>query len=204
MKTLFFLLCSFAAFAQKNDLTLRSNTEGLTVNVGGSYCRWSSSYFNQLDEREPNGLGGSLHLGYGIDQRLEVFARYERHSFQRNLKDDWDTYRLSTVGVGGRWNFGGTLQALRPYAELGVAFQSLKIDPVLLNGNLFTYKLSGPAVQLGLGAHYFVLPDFALNLHVGGTIGKFSSFLANDAGLEDRPDVKTLRVGVGVCYFLRL
>jgi hypothetical protein len=191
-------LMSIATFGQ-DALTLRSNTEGFHIGVGASYKHWISSYFNQLDEIEPTGLGGGLNLGFGLNQHIELFANVDYHTFA--LKNDWDDYGLSAVGVGVRYNFGGTLQAIRPYAELGYTYQYLIINPVELNGQLFKYEMSGGALGLGGGLNFFVTPRLAINARAGATVGKFSSFLLDGDGIEDRPDVKTFTFGIGLNYF---
>lgn len=184
-----------SAFAQD----VQSNTEGFTVTLLPSYARWSSSYFDKLDELEPMGLGGGLRVGYGLNQRFELFAHYDRHKF--NFREDWDVYRFSSLGGGVKVNFGGTLQALRPFVEMGVVNQRLVIDPVLFNNRLFEYLLRGLAVQANGGVQYFLSPQLSLRSNVGFSAGKFTSFQLNRDGIEDRPDVKTFRVGIGISYF---
>lgn len=195
------LMCSMVSiFSQAQDaLTLRSNTEGFHIGLGGSYKHWASSYFNQLDEIEPTGIGGGLNLGYGLNQHIELFATLDYHTFA--FKNNWDDYNMTIFGVGTRYNFGGTLQAIRPYVELAYNYQYMLISPVNLNGQLFKYELSGGALSVGGGLNFFVTPRLAINLRGGANVGKFSSFLLNEEGIEDRPDVKTFQFGVGLNYF---
>jgi hypothetical protein len=178
---------------------VQSNTEGFSVTVLPSYARWSSSFFNRLDELEPTGLGAGVRLGYGFNQRFELFAHYDSHSF--NFNEDWDQYSFGTLGAGAKVNFGGTLQALRPFLEVGVVNQRLLITPVELNGDLVEFLMRGLSVQGNGGVQYFLSPQLAVRANVGFTVGKFSSFQIDRVGTEDRPDVKTFRVGVGVSYF---
>jgi hypothetical protein len=191
-------LISLSTLAQ-DAITLRSNTEGFHIGIGGGYKHWTSSYFNRLDETEPMGLGGGINLGYGINQHIELFASYEYHTFK--FKTEWDDYGLSTFGVGARYNFGGTLQAIRPFVEVAYNYQNLLINPVELNGQLFEYKMKGGALSLGGGVNFFVTPKLAINAKAGANLGKFSSFLVDNDGIEDRPDVKTFQFGIGLNYF---
>jgi hypothetical protein len=197
----FTILCSIICLSSlaQDALTLRSNTEGFHIGIGGSYKHWTSSYFNQLDELEPTGIGGGLNLGFGLNQHIELFATFDYHTFK--FKNDWDDYGMTIIGVGTRYNFGGTLQKVRPYVELAYNYQYLVVDPVQLNGQLFKYELSGGALSLGGGVNFFVTPKVAINLKAGANLGKFSSFLLNEDGIEDRPDVKTFQFGVGLNYF---
>lgn len=178
---------------------IRSNTEGLNITLSGGIGNWSSSYFLNLDELEPLGVGGGLRIGYGLNQRFEIFARYDRHTFK--IKNEWDKYGTSTAGAGVRVNFGGTLQALRPYLEAGFSSINLKIDPVLFNGRVVEYHLKGPALAVGGGVNYFISPNFAIQANAAGMFGKFTTFQIDSKGIEDRPDVRTLRFSLGVSYF---
>jgi serine/threonine protein kinase len=160
-----------------------------------------STLINQILNKAPISLRSRMvELPKLLEAVLEkLFAHYDAHKF--NFREDWDKYRLSALGGGVKVNFGGTLQALRPFVEVGVVNQRLVIDPVLFNGRLFEYLLRGLAVQANGGVQYFVSPQLALRGNVGFSAGKFSSFQLNRDGIEDRPDVKTFRVGVGVSYF---
>lgn len=191
--TYFFLLGT--TYAQD----VRSNTEGLNISVGGGVGNWSSSYFQNLDESEPLGIGAGVRLGYGFNQRFELFARYDYHNFK--IKNEWDTYYTSAAGAGLRVNFGGTLQSLRPYLEAGFSSINLVIDPVLFNGNLFEYRLKGPSLALEGGVNYFISPNFAIQATANGTFGKFKSFQISGNGIQDRPDIQTLKFSLGISYF---
>lgn len=187
----------YAASVKAQDI--QSNTEGFNIGVHAGVGNWSSSYFLNLDELEPIGVGGGLRLGYGLNQRFEVFAQYNAKTFA--MKNDWDTYRISSLGAGIRVHFGGTLQRLRPYVEGGVAGVNLLINPVLFNGDLVEYRLKGPSLALGAGVNYFLSPNLALHANATGTFGKFNSFQVNSRGIQDRPDVRTLQFSLGINFF---
>ncbi len=202
MKTpVFFILIIFVIHSSLHAQDVRSNTEGFNVGASGNYSYWSSSYFNQLDEAEPNGLGGGVRVGYGFNQRLEVFASFDGYSFRFNTPEEWDVYRLNSIGAGLRLNLGGTLQAFRPFVELGVCSQDFLIDPVFLNGDAYEFKMRGPAVMGSAGLNFFIIENLAINASIGGSYGKISSFLGNGVGFEDRPDMRTLRATVGLSFF---
>jgi opacity protein-like surface antigen len=195
----FLLIFSLNTWMVLQAQDIRSNTEGLNVTVSGGIGNWSSNYFLNLDELEPLGVGGGLRIGYGLNQRFEIFARYDRHTFK--IKNDWEQYGTSNAGAGLRVNFGGTLQALRPYVEVGFSSINLKIDPVLFNGRIVDYRLKGPALAVGGGVNYFISPNFAVQAAAAGTFGKFTTFQINGDGIEDRPDARTLRFSLGISYF---
>ena len=199
LRKIYLLTFSLIAGITLQAQDIRSNTEGLNVSVSGGVGNWSSSYFLNLDELEPLGVGGGLRIGYGFNQRFEIFARYDRYTFK--FKNEWNKYSISNVGAGLRVNFGGTLQALRPYLEAGFSNINLVIDPVLFNGNIVEYRLKGPALAMGGGVNYFISPNFAIQANVLGTFGKFNTFQIDSRGIEDRPDARTLRFSLGISYF---
>lgn len=185
----------------QETLSVHSNTEGIRVGLDLGFKHWASSYFVQLDELDPNGLGIGLSAGYGINQHWEINGSFEYHDFA--LKNEWDSYGLSAAGVGIRYTMGGTLQAFRPFAQMAYKYHFLTIAPVYLDGYPYRYRLKGGLPEINVGVHYFLKPHIALNFSGGAAFGKFSSFLADDYGLEDRPDVKTIRLGLGLSYFIR-
>ncbi len=196
--TLFML--SLGAYAQD----IRSNTEGFSVSGNLSYIHWSSTELNQLDEQEPNGVGGGLRVGYGLNQRFELFVGIDGYSFALNLPDEWTAFSMGSFCGGLRVNLGGTLQPIRPYVEVGYAGQSFTIDPIVLNNGdptLYELRMNGSALIASTGINYFLTQKLALNASVGGSLGKMNSFLLNDVGFTDRPDVRTLRATVGVSFF---
>ncbi|WP_375447110.1 outer membrane beta-barrel protein [uncultured Fibrella sp.] len=202
----FFLvaLCSLltiSSFAQRT-LSLRSNMEGLQFTLLGGTSSWSSDYFTNLDDLEPLGLGGGVQVGYGINQRLMIFARYDGYSYRQKLS--WDTFSMQNIGLGLRWSFSGTTQRFRPFLEAGYTHIGLTINPVLFNGDLYKYSLGGGSVSFGGGVQAFVTPKVNVSLGALWAAGTFSSFQVNNQGLTDKPDVVQFRLSLGVTYCLSL
>ena len=84
---------------------------------------------------------------------------------------------------------------------MGYLSHNLLIDPVFLNGDAYEFKMKGPAFMASVGLNVFLSENLALNASLGGSVGKFSSFLGNGVGFEDRPDIRTVRTTVGLSYF---
>lgn len=181
-----------------------SNTQGFNLGINLDYCRWSSSYFNPLDEREPNGVGAGLRVGYGINQRFEIYARVDGHTFAINLPDDWDTYSMAALEGGLRLNLGGTLQRVRPFFELGYSRQFFLIDPVFYGNGSKAYRvqLRGPAVVGAGGLSVFLTPNLGLSASLGGSIGKANAYSRDEEVLADSPDIRTLKANVGLTFFI--
>lgn len=195
------LLSLNPSVSAQETLTVRSNTEGVRLAIDAGFKHWTSSYFVRLDEADPNGLGIGISAGYGLNQHWEITGGFEYHDFA--LKNEWDRYDLSAVGIGAKYTMGGTLQALRPFAQVAYKYHFLTVDPVYLNGDPYRYRLKGGLPEINVGVHYFLKPDIALSFSGGAAFGKFSSFLADHYGLQDRPDVKIFRLGLGLSYFIR-
>ncbi len=198
----FVLLMTLSTYAQ--DVV--SNTEGVTISATLDYARWSSSDLGQLDEQEPNGAGLGLRVGYGFNQRFELFARLKGYSFALNDPEAWDRYSMASLAGGLRLNLGGTLQRLRPFVEAAYSSQYFIIGPITLNNgdpNIYELKMRGPALQVAGGLNFFITKSLAFNASVGGSFGRASSFLLNDnGGFDDRPDLRTLQGNAGLTFFI--
>lgn len=198
--SLLVILLSMGAYAQD----IRSNTEGFSISGNLSYLNWSSNYITQLDEQEPNGVGGGLRLGYGFNQRFELFAGLDGYAFRLNNPDIWNTFGMGTLSAGLRVNLGGTLQPIRPFVEVGYAGQNFTMDPIFYAGDPTAYELrmKGSALVGSVGINYFLTQNLALHASLGGSLGKMNSFLLNDIGYTDRPDVRTVRATVGLSFYI--
>src|SRR5690606_2313906 len=91
-----------------------------------------------------------------------------------------------SVGVGGRYHFGGGRQRFVPFLGAGVSYQALSLDFDDYNG-------AGGAFEVGL--LYFVNPAFAVG---GGVQALFSSLTSDQA---DRTiSASTVSLGFGVSW----
>ncbi len=195
------ILLGSGAYAQD----IRSNTEGFSISGNLSYLHWSSTDLNQLDEQEPNGVGAGLRVGYGFNQRFEIFLGLDGHSFALNTPNEWTSYNMGSFSGGLRVNLAGTLQRLRPFVEVGYVSQGFTIDPIVLNNGdptLYELRMKGSGLMASAGINLFLTRNLTLNAALGASLGKMKSFLLNDVGLTDRPDVRTVRASVGVSYFI--
>lgn len=92
---MFSIMESNAASTLLRAQDIQSNTESLNVYLYGNLIRWSSTFFDQLDESHPNGIGIGIHLGYGFNQRFEAFAQYEAQTLK--FKSEWDINPRATL-----------------------------------------------------------------------------------------------------------
>ena len=203
MKRSIILFLLILASTQLHAQDIVSNTQGVTISATLNYCRWSSTILT-LDELEPNGAGFGLRVGYGFNQRLEMYARMDAHSFKFNLPEKWDTYGMVGLEGGLRLNLGGTLQRLRPFFEAGYTQQFFVADPISFDNDATNYKLqmNGAAVMVAGGLNVFLTHNLALNASLGGSIGRVSRYRLNAIDYTNTPDIRTLRANVGLTFFI--
>ena len=205
-KSVFFILFTGIFLINGHSQGIQSNTEGFSASLSPSYASWSSEsqFLGSLDDLEPTGLGIYAKVAYGFTQSIEAFLGYGVESFNR--KEDWDTYRSSTLDVGARFNFGATLRKVRPFAELALSIHDVAIDPIVFEGSteLFNLDLSGFSGTVGLGVHYFMLPNLSVSVTGKGSFGSFDSVFLSGVevlDLEESLDLEMIRIQLGVSYF---
>ncbi|MEM9934272.1 MAG: outer membrane beta-barrel protein, partial [Bacteroidota bacterium] len=139
-----------------------SSTQGFFLNLNGQFTSWSSEslYFGEIDDVSDGGIGISIRAGYGITQNIEVFAEYGVAGISSDFS--FDTYRISNFHIGGRYNFGATLRAVRPFVEASLSNQNLTIDPITFDQiTFFESESSGWGGAIGGGVHYFFIPNLS-------------------------------------------
>lgn len=188
------LLQSGLVYSQET-LTIRSNTSGFSLGLGLSGQSWASDYLSYLSDEEPFGLGINLSAGYGFNQQFALIGGFGYHSFALN-HDFWDSFELAHLDLGLRYNFGGTLQAFRPYVEGGIKRQAMVVGPI----NYSEYQLTGTNLQLGAGFNYFFNTRLALNVYGKFAFGKFSAVKESGFITGEQPDVFTGNYGIGINY----
>lgn len=193
------LFLSVAVSAQ--TIRQRSTTEGVSFTLQGHSLGWSSDYFQFLDENAGNGLGFGGRVGYGLNQRLELFGQYDRTSMS-TAKIEAKSFHFTNVTGGLRFNFSATTHALRPFAELGYAYRTGQVDQTFVfraNDNL---QFKAGALHIGAGLNYFVALPVAITLNGGLQVGSKSTVSINGNDIQDKADVSTFRISLGISLFL--
>ncbi|GAB2574666.1 autotransporter outer membrane beta-barrel domain-containing protein [Spirosoma areae] len=202
--TFLFLLAGVLASGSLRAQTIRqqSTTEGLSLGLQGHYMSWSSDYFQFLDERSGSGLGISGRVGYGFNQRFDVFAQYDFTPLKATPVAA-QSFHFSHATAGVRFNFSTTTQALRPFAEVGYAYQTGKADQVLnQNGGRDNLLFKGGAVHIGAGLSYYVALPVAITLSGSLQAGAKSPVSVNGFNTGDKADVMAFRISAGVVVYL--
>jgi opacity protein-like surface antigen len=140
----------------------------------------------------PGGGGLGLSAGYGLSDRVTLFAR------------GGVGYRMSNVDVGARYRLGAPGAALRPYLEAAVTRTAgsaphAELGPAdeLVEG---TRHMLGYGVAAGGGVEYAITRSLGLDVGVTFARGRFTT--AEFAGTERdiREDFRTTRLNVGVTW----
>ena len=160
----------------------------------------------QLDEDEgtdaENGIGGGAVLGYGFSERIALFLRLNGAGISGDSENGEDaTLTLASLDLGGRYSFGSTAAALRPYVELGFSGTGLGFETTIgtQTGDLV---FAGTSIFGSAGLEYFFTRKAALD--VGLTLGKgrFTTVTFEDES-EDLPeavDFTTSRIIIGINF----
>ena len=131
--------------------TNRSDTRGLGLGVSfnqsvmGVRPRWIGN--------SESGVG--LAIGYGVTDRLSVFARTDY------------AYRSAHLDAGVRYSFGSPRTALRPYAELAAT----RVGSTPAEG----FRLAGYGATAGVGVEYFLTRKLELDVGTVHSEGSYTS-----------------------------
>lgn len=205
MKNLFItILCLFFAFKLSYGQDIQSSGSGFSVYGGLSYSSWVSEsvFLSGLAELEPTGGGIKLGVAYGITEKVGVNLDHYSLSFAN--QNEWNTFRIAMQSLSARFTFGATLSKFRPFAEVGIARVSNRIDPVFFDGfdNLILDN-TGFGLHLGGGLNFYINTNLAISLSVTYMTGIFSTISLSEVAFEPFEDVDfaVLNVNLGARYF---
>ncbi len=153
-----------AQSAVPDPAPLRSKTAGFNLGVflTGSAVQVEDS--DQID----SGPGGTLHLGYGINQNVSFFVRIAAAEMQ--AEGGGDSYAMAHADLGARYSFASPASALRPYVQGAFTGRGLAFDM----GSDGTLEARGAGFTGAAGLEYFVTPRVGLEASLSYSIGKFS------------------------------
>jgi hypothetical protein len=111
---------------------------------------------------------------------------------------DAQSFSMTHIDFGVRFNFGGTILPVRPYVEGGYSSRKGTIKQVI-NGNSYDdLEFSGGTPNVGGGVRYFFKKYLAVYADGLFTVGKNSDLSLNGEKQTEKADVTTFRIGVGV------
>lgn len=192
--TAVFILATTMAFAQVRQ---KSNTKGFFINAGGHVLGWASEYFKYMDKNAPSGYGGGARIGYGVTQLIEPYIGFDATSMGMSNVDA-QSFGMTHIDVGVRFNLGGTILPVRPFVEAGYSSRKGTIKHVINGNNYDDLEFSGGTPHLGGGLRYFIKKFLAVYADGTFTIGKNSDLTLNGQKQTEKADVTTFRIGIGV------
>lgn len=161
----------------------RSDLRGLLL--GGSFSGGVAGMGMQGENTTSLGFG--VTLGFGVSDRVTLFTRGDY------------AYRATYLDVGARYSFGGASSALRPYVE-----GALTGAATGLRGGGFGdpgergIRSTAAALTAGAGVEYFVAPNFALDLGLGYSRGRWIHTVPGEARIGESGDFSTPRLNIGI------
>ena len=192
--TTIFILVTITGMAQVSQ---KSNTQGFIANAGPHVLGWASKYFQYMDKNAPSGYGGGARIGYGVTQLIEPYIGFDLTSMGiANV--DAQSFSMTHVDIGVRFNLGGTILPVRPFVQGGYSSRKGVIKQVI-NGNQYDdVEFSGGTPHLGGGLRYFFSKAIAAYADGTFTVGKSSDLRLNGVKQNETADVTTFRIGIGI------
>jgi hypothetical protein len=190
------ILCFTAANSVAQDFSADTeySTTGIIVFPSFSISSWEADEFNIDGE---SGTGGGIGFGFGISNRIALFANLIGGTIHQADTDD--TYSLSHADLGIRGTIGPATSRWKFIAELlvsGVRSENAFPKPKV--------EVEGRMYSLGAGVQYFVYKSLALQIRLTGGRGTFNQFRLENEEVElntiDR-DFATTRVGFSLVWF---
>ena len=204
MKNILLTTIFFSYLIVVNGQDIMSNTAGISASLSPVYASWESESFflSDLASLEPNGYGINIEVAYGVNQNITAALGFSSLNFNHN--EDWQKYSFSLVNVLGRYNFGATLSAFRPFLEAGLSSISNKVDPVSLdNSGSYELRNSGLGFVGGGGLDYFLKSNLCIDLKAQFHSGNFSTSELDGLELEidENVDYFIFNINLGIKYF---
>lgn len=188
-------ICAAAPAAAQDDAAPRSKTSGFTA---GLHLNGSAIQLDGGEEAE-NGGGMGLALGYGVSNKVTIFARVDGAAVEYE-DGDGETFTLAHLDLGGRYSFGSASAALRPFVELSLQGAGISDE---FEGSEVT--VSGGAFGFGGGLEYFFSRSLALDVGLAISKGEFTTATVDGDEVDlDDLDIEegftTSRFNVGLSW----
>jgi hypothetical protein len=186
------LVAAAPAAAQSAEAPLaRSTTRGFAL---GAHLNGSSIQLGGSGSDAESGGGIGLMLGYGVSNRITLFARTDVAEVDYTGVEG--SYTLAHVDLGARYSFASAARSLRPYVE--ASLQGAGVTDEIEGDDV---SISGGGFGIGGGLEYFFNPKLALDVGLGVTGGNFSNAKVNGESVEDiDEDFTSSRFNIGISW----
>ena len=185
--------------AAESAAAQESTTRGFTMGLHGTGASLDPQ--GSGNDRESAG-GGGLHLGYGVNRRITIFAQLDGAKFDNlstdNVEGEWT---MGYFDVGVRFNFANSLRKWVPFLEAAFGYRAVSVtDPIVNNVAANELSISGGGLTLGGGIDYYLSESWALDLQLLWTGGEFNTLRVDNvsvSGLDFDATSSRLSLGVG-------
>lgn len=165
--------------------------QGKGFSLGAGLQRTSSTIdleeFGGEEDSEA-GFGLGITADYGFSDLISIFLNVDG--------SDIDGATVGHLDLGARFHFRAQEQ-LFPYAQValtGVSVSDEEDDTEM--------TMSGGALTLGGGVHYFFNPKLALDVNLAYSAGQFTTIEVDDEEFDDfEIDMSSFRIKAGIMYF---
>ena len=187
-------------FVAESAAAQQSTTRGFTI---GLHVSGSSLNVEGGDNERNNAGGGGIHLGYGVNRRITIFAQGDAAKFDEttdNIEGEWT---MGHFDVGVRFNFANSLRKWVPFLQAALGYRAVSVSNPVVNSNpVNELSISGAGFTLGGGVDFYFSESWALDLQLLWTGGEFSTLRVDNISVSGLDfDANSSRVNLGVSWW---
>jgi hypothetical protein len=191
------LLAVFVGTIPAQAQQARSNTRGLLLGLNFT----GASAKVEEGERESGG-GGGLTLGWGVSRTVAVFLRGDVTKVDITDPEVEGSYSVGIADIGVRLSFRQPEDRFIPYIVAALSAQRATAEVFFIPTVSSEIEISGPGFTLGGGFSHFLTEQFALDLNLLLTSGRFNEIQIGSVSAEIGDlDSQAARLNVGIAWF---
>lgn len=179
-----------------------STTQGLSL---GFHLSGASL---TVEGEDGNGAaGGGLSVGYGVNQKIMLFAQLDAAQFDDQVSGDVEgDWRLGHADLGVRYHFANTERRWVPYAQAAFTFRAVSVeDPSVDGAQRNEVELSGGGLTLGGGVAVYISEAFSLDAQLLWTGGEFTTLRVDNVSVSGFDvDATSGRFNLGISWWPRI
>ena len=157
------------------------------------------------DETSDEGGGIGIHVGYGINRIVTLFADLDGAAVTvegaDTLSGDWS---MAHVDIGARFHFANSLRRWVPYLEAAVGWRTVGVDDAnVATETLESVNFNGGSFSVGGGISVYLSETWALDLGARFTTGEFTEIDLGSVSVNDLDiDAQSGRLNLGIIWWI--
>lgn len=196
--TVILIALSCASYAQ--DYEQVSATKGIFGGLALGSTGWNSETLS--NDEFLSGFGFHLEAGYGFNEKIAAFFRFEYASDLDSGDPLIPTYPSTQVELGARWNFRSSTKALRPFFQLTGSQHKINFLTYDDLGFYYDVEASGFLIGVGGGARYFIHPAFSVVAQLQADFGSYTTVVVENFPIDEVHVLNTVRFNFGATFHL--